>query len=151
MSLLQKLTVKPLLWTVAAQALLLAGAGVLLMLQHSATSVARAERGEAQAERDARTTERDAWKARAEELAGATTSWQGLVDVLAVELKLAQREQRRLDSEGRAAIAAAQRDAVDAERTLKQFMDRHATESRKPDCARALAAVEATCPALEGY
>ena len=141
------------LLAVAAVALLLAVIGLAIALQfaHAARDVAIAERDSAQQAVKAAETERDSYKLRAGELGLANGAW---VEAFAVQGKApnaAQGEVVRLQQEGRAAIAAAQAAAADADRTLKAFVARFATSSREPDCGRALIAMEAACPALSDY
>ena len=70
---------------------------------------------------------------------------------LADEYQRQQRDHATLDAQREAAIAAARADFEDVDRAYKRFTAQFQTESRKPDCAAALAAVGRACPALEGY
>lgn len=151
MSLLDKLAVKPLLWAVAALLLLAIGQFVMLQLAQADATSARSERDTATAQLSARTTERDAFKGRVSELERANDGWKLSFSILQEELKQAQRDARDLDAASRKAISAARAAATDADRTLKKFVGQFATESRKPDCAKALANLEAACPALSNY
>lgn len=151
MSLLDKLTIKPLLWAIAALLLLAIGQFVLLQLAQAEATSARAERDTAKADLVTRTTERDAYKGRAEELELANTGWKDAFAVVQRELTQAQQDLRRLDVASREAIARAKAAATDADRTLTKFVAQFATESRRPDCAQALATLEAACPALSTY
>lgn len=155
MSLLPTLTVKPLLYAIAvlALSLLLSNLGwwahaSSLGLQRD---VADASRDAAMASLTAATTEKQAWKNKAGELAAANVAGQKVVDQLQRALQDAHAEQGRLQEEGRRAVAAAQAAADDADRTLKDFVDRYARQLRNPDCASALATVQRSCPAFEGY
>lgn len=138
-------------WLLGAIAVL----GGALALQHVVLSArvasAQAARDSAQAAATSLRASRDAFEQRATELATANAEWGRTVDVLQAELKRAQYEARRLDAQARAAVAAADARARDADRTLKRFVDQFAVESTRPDCARALANLEAQCPALSGY
>lgn len=146
-----------LLW----QKVLAAAAGVLLLTSLGlgiALALARADRDRADAFRDTAVegmrraeTERDAYKIRAGELDVANGAWSEAFRVQGRELERAQKDVVRLQREGQAAIAAAQAAAADADRTLKQFVDRFARESREPDCASALLHMEAKCSALSDY
>lgn len=151
MSLLDKLAVKPLLWALAALLLLAAGQFVLLRLAQAEAASARSERDTANAHLSARTTERDAFKGRVGELEQANAGWRRSFSVLEAELEQAQVDARALDAASRKAISAARAAAADADRALKEFVGQFAAESRKPDCAQALATLEAACPALSNY
>lgn len=155
MGFLSTLTVKPLLITIGALAvLLLASNGGWLLRANDLEAqrdVAKANAEAADADRDGAYTERDAWKTKAGELATANAAAMDNIESLVGELHKQQGENRRLQEAGRKAIAAAQADAADAERTLKNFIDRYAQQLRNPDCAGALAVVQQACPALEGY
>lgn len=96
-------------------------------------------------------TEREAWKSKAGELAAANKGSQDIITALRAELKQAQGEARRLDAEGRAAIAAARADAEAAALRMAEFSKRYAGQRAVPDCAGALAAVQQHCPQFEGY
>jgi hypothetical protein len=113
--------------------------------------VADATRDAADARAEAVGTEKTAWKNKAGELEIANLAAQKTVDQLKIELATAQGEKHRLQQQGQQAIAAAQRAAADADRTLQQFVDRYAQQLRNPDCAGAMAVVQQSCPALEGY
>lgn len=145
---LKLLSVKPLLWAIGV---LLAG----LVAQHlwlsGRLALAEAARDTAQARVAALITSRDAFQQRTEELAAANADWGKTVDVLQAELERVQRDLRLLDQQSRQAIAAARAAARDADATLKKFVAQFATESTRPDCARALADLEAKCPALSDY
>lgn len=126
-----------------------------LLLQHvvlsAAVTAAQGERDTANAAVASVEASRDAFELRAAELATANAEWGRTVDTLQDELKRAQRDVRVLDAQARQAVAAAEARARDADRTLKRFVDQFAVESKRPDCARALANLEAQCPALSGY
>jgi hypothetical protein len=151
MSLLDKLTIKPLLWAIAALLVLAVGQFVLLQLAQAEATSARAGRDTAKADLATRTTERDAYKGRVAELEVANAGWKDAFAVVQGELAQAQQDLRRLDAASRSAIAAAKAAATDADRTLTKFVAQFATESRRPDCAKALATLEAACPALSTY
>lgn len=151
MSIVSKLTVTPLLYACGALLALSVGLGIALAVQGSRLDAARAQVGEMEAQRDAARTERDAWKVRAEDNARAATTAQASVATLRGELTRAQGDLRTLGVQSRAAIAQAEAQQRDAELTLDRFTQQFQTESRKPDCTRALEAVGRFCPALEGY
>lgn len=113
--------------------------------------VAKADQATAEGARDLAATERDAWKGKARELDIANLAGQKAIAYLQQELKLAQGERRRLLDEGQQAIAEARARALDAEQAHKTFVDRYAKQVRNPDCAGALAVLQTSCPALEGY
>jgi hypothetical protein len=151
LSVLGKLTVKPLLWAIGVLLLLAVGQFVLLQLAQGDVRVAEANLETARSDLNARTTERDAFALRVDELKRANDAWVENIVTLQGELKRAQRDARLLDQEARQAVAAARAEAADADRTLKQFVGQFAAESRRPHCAQALAAMEAACPAMSGY
>lgn len=155
MSLLPSLTVKALLYAIAVLALFLLLSNLGWWAHASSLGLQRdvvdATRDAAMASLTAATTEKQAWKNKAGELAAANVAGQKVVDQLQRALQDAQAEQGRLQEEGRRAVAAAQAAADAADRTLKDFVDRYARQLRNPDCAGALATVQQSCPALEGY
>ncbi len=149
--LLAKLTVKPLLYAIGVLLLVIAGLFVRLHFMQAEVDVAMAKSESAMATRDAKVTERDAWKANAERALLANEKYDIVVQVLQAELKLCQGEARVMEESNRKAVATARAEADDADRALKQFTSKFYTESRKPTCARALQAMEASCPALSDY
>lgn len=151
MSLFAKFTVKPLLWASGALLLACIGLSIALVVANGQRDTAQADRDTAIAERDTAVTEREAHKQRSGELAVANAAYGEVVQQLQAALAEAQGENRRITAEGQRAIAAAQAEAADADRTLKAFTAQFQAESRKPTCARALAALGQACPALEGY
>lgn len=138
------LTAKPL----AAATIALALASGLLWLKGRDM---KAQRDVARGALEALTVSRDAYQVRVDELVAANRAYDASFATLSEEYKRAQGEARRLEEQGRAAIAAAEARARDAGVVLKRFMDRHAQQLREPDCQHALASVQASCPALEGY
>ncbi len=151
MSLFARFSVKPLLYVIAAQLLVIAGMGLALHLKQADVDVANAASESAIATRDAIATERDAWKSDAARALLANEDYQDITKLLQAELKTCQGEARVMGEKNRKAVAAARAEAADADRTLKQFTSKFYTESRKPTCARALQAMEASCPALSDY
>jgi hypothetical protein len=155
MSWLSKLTVKPLLYVVAAQlAVIVAMSGWMAVegARHDAETARLQGRITFTAgQRDIARTETEAWKRTAETLQAAAVKWDEAVGTLQSLLRDAQGERRRLDAEGRAAIAAAEARATDADRTLAAWTRRYAEQVRVGDCAAALNAVQTACPALEDY
>jgi chromosome segregation ATPase len=139
-----KFTVTPLLYACAALTIALVATGGYAKVQH-------AERDTARSERAAAVTERDAWKSRANDLDAANSAWGITVTTLQNALAEAQGDLRTLREQDRRAIAQAQADAANADRTLQQFTAKYQAETRKPDCAKALQTLEAACPALSGY
>lgn len=148
MGLLGAVTAKPLLITLAVVGAALVASNLGWYARASQLS---AQRDAAGARSTAVETEREAWKAKAVDLKTANAAAQESIDSLTGELRVAQGEQRRLQQEGAQAIAAAQADAAEADRTLKNFIARYAQQIRNPDCAGAMAVVQQACPALEGY
>lgn len=151
MSVLSKLTVTPLLYACGALLALSIGLGIALKVKAGQVSTAQAVRDTAIARRDTAITEREAWKRRAGELSAANRAYGNAVTGLQSTLTECQGENLRISAEGQRAIVAAQADARDADRTLKAFTAKFQNESRKPTCARALEALGASCPLLEGY
>ncbi|UZW62755.1 hypothetical protein [Lysobacter enzymogenes] len=152
---LDSISVKPLLYVIAALGLLLVLTNVGWGLHASALDLQRdvavANKDSALALADALKVERDAWKNKAGELKVANLASQKTVDHLKAELELAQGEKRRLQAEGQEAVAAAQAEANDADHALRDFINRYAQQLRNADCAGALSVVQQSCPALEGY
>lgn len=148
---ISRFTVTPLLYACGALLALSIGLGIALKVQGSKVDAAQSAQAAAESARDAANTERDAWKLRAEDNARAANTAQGNVATLRTELTRAQGDLRTLGDQSRRAIAQAEAERADAERTLDLFTARYQTESRKPDCTRALEAVGRSCPALEGY
>ena len=111
----------------------------------------RADVREAVAEQRVLETERAAWKNKAGELVEANKAAQLIITALRAELEQAQGEARRLDAEGRAAIAAARADASAAARQLNAFRERYQRQRATPDCAGALEALQQHCTQFEGY
>jgi hypothetical protein len=151
MSLLAKLTVKPLLYTLGVLLLVIAGLVATLHFMQAQVEVANAASASAIARRDAMATERDAWKGDAGRALLANADYQGVVKLLQTELTRCQGEARAMEESNHKAVAAARAEADDADRALKQFTRKFQMESRKPTCARALESMEASCPALSDY
>ena len=155
MNILSKLTVKPLLWVAGVElaiiGLLVAG---LFLQDFWFSSKLTESRGAADTAAAAATTaraERDTWKGRTAELEAANSAFAATTATLQRLLAEAQKEARRMGEEGRRAVDAAQARADEADRTLSSWMKRYADQVRVGDCAAALNAVQAACPALEGY
>lgn len=146
-----KLTVTPLLYACGALLALSIGLGIALKLKAATAATAEAARDQAVAERNTARTERDAWKVRVDELTAANLAYADALGGVARELQSCQGENARISTAGQRAVAAAQAEARDADRTLKAFTAKFQSESRKPTCARALEALTAACPTLEGY
>lgn len=146
-----KLTVVPLLYACGALLLLAIGLSVKIALLGSDLDTAIADKGKAEAERAAVITERESWKGRADELQAANGAYGTALNTMHQQLQLCQGEATRIESEGRKAVAAARAEAADADAALKHFTAQFQAESRKPGCAAALAALDAACPALQGY
>ena len=148
MSLLDKLAVKPLLYSVGA--LLLVVAILAIGWYVHATRL--------QADLDVQTMSASsasaaymAGRTRVAELAAANEGWRETTTALQGELKRAQDQLVEVRRQGAAAVAAAEAKAADADRTLKTFMDRYAVQVKETACAQALQNVEAVCPAFRGY
>lgn len=151
MSFVSRFTVTPLLYACGALLLLSMALGVALKVEAGKVATANAATTAALAQRDTAATEREAWKTRVDELWAANLAYGNALTGIHNELVRTQNENARIDAETDRAVAAARADAADADRTLKLFTAKFQTESRKPDCGRALAAMAASCPAMEGY
>lgn len=140
--------VKPLLWVIGVLALAVVALSVSLVVVRANTraSVASYEGAGAAcaAQREGATT-------RVAELVSANAGYGRAVAVLQAELTLAQKQAATLKQQSDSAVAAAEAREADANRTLKQFMDRYASQARETRCALALTEVEASCPAFSGY
>ncbi len=151
MSLLSKFTITPLLYACGALLAVSIGLGVALKLKSSDLAGAKAATETAAAQRDTAITERDAWKLDATAKAAAAKASEASVEGLIAALREQQQETLRIQAAGQNAVRAAQAAAADADRTLKTFASKFQSESRKPVCAQALAAMERSCPALKDY
>lgn len=151
MSILSRLTVTPLLYACGALILLALGLGIALKVERADSRAAKAETATAVAQRDAVATERDAWKASADSATTANAAWEKTAQDLQAEIQRQQDEARRSEAANQQAIAAARAAYLDADHALDRFTKQFQTESRKPHCAQALAAMEAACPALRNY
>lgn len=151
MSLIDRFTVTPLLYACGILLVVCLGLGVALKLEASDVKAAEASRDTAQADKRTAETERESWKRRATELNAANLAYGTVLNGVKSELALCQGENLRLGAAGETAVSKAQAEARDAERTLAIFTAKFQTESRKPVCASALKALDAACPALEGY
>lgn len=142
------LTVKPLLWVIGILALVLIGLLVcLVVVRANARAAAAAYEGSA----TACSAEKEGAVTRVAELAAANAGYDRTVAVLQEELRLAQGQVSTLKQQSDSALAAARTREEDADRTLKQFMNRYAGQARETRCALALTEVEASCPAFSGY
>lgn len=149
--LLAKFTVTPLLWAAGLELVAIAVLGGLLYVQQARVDVAVAASESASAWATSARTERDAWKQAAGTAIGANAKWEQAFKKVQGLLEDAQGENRRLDAAGRAAVAAAQERAAEADRALEEWTRRYAEQVRVGDCAAALNAVQTACPAMEGY
>lgn len=145
---LSKLSVKPLLWAVGLLLVACAGLGGTLAVQQRWYG---GQLATVAADRDEARVSAAAWRTRAGELDMANAAHQHANATLQRLLTEARGENTRLQDEGRAAIAAAQAAAAEANRTLDTWMDRYADQVRVGDCASALNAVQQACPAFNGY
>jgi hypothetical protein len=151
MNLISKLTVTPLLYACGALLVAVVGLAIALKVAGGKVDTAQAHQATAESRRDTAITERDAWKAKTADLRAANTAVVAANDSLRAELARQQQQCSDNAAANQRAIAAARADAADADRTLKAFTAKFQIESRKPTCARALDALGAACPALEGY
>lgn len=151
MSVLSRLTVTPLLYACGALVLLCLALGAAVWAKDTALDSATSKTEAAEAQRDEARTAADAWKGKADGCVAANEAYADVVGTLNGELELAQAERRRLEAEGKSAIAAARAEARDADRTLKRMAAQFQAQSREPSCAAAVARVAQVCPAFEGY
>lgn len=141
----------PLLWTCAALLAALAGMGVRVHMLKADVSVAEAASSSAAAWARELETQRDAWKGAAQGYERASGEWERAFSSVHELLRQAQAEAGRVAEANRAAVAAAAAREAEANRALDAWMTRYAEQVRASDCASALVAVQAACPALEGY
>ena len=151
MSLVAKLSVKPLLYAIGMLLVVVAGLSTALFVQGGRVDVATAARDTARADQRTTVTEREAWKARASEVSAANTAYGVALSQLQAELTRAQEQATRVRAQAAHAQEVAQKETADAERTLHEFVTRYQVQSHVSDCARALDQVEAVCPAFEHY
>lgn len=151
MSIFSKFTVTPLLYACGALLALSIGLGIALKLKSGDVTTAEAATQTALAQRDTAITEREAWKLDATAKTAAAKASEASVTSLIAALREQQQETLRIQDAGHKAVAAARTAAIDADRALKTFTSKFQVESRKPTCARALAAMEQACPALRDY
>jgi len=149
--LLAKLTVTPLLWACGLLLVVVAALGVRVHMLGASVDAAESATQAAAARADQHVAEREGWKHAARTLQGAATKWETAFGTMQTLLNQAQGEARRLDDAGRAAIAAARAREAEANRALASWTARYADQVRAGDCAAALNAVQAACPAFGGY
>lgn len=141
-------TVKPLLWVIGVLALgLIAMSLSLVVVRANARAAAATYEGATAA----CAAQKDGATARVSELVAANAGYGRTVAVLQTELLLAQKQAATLKQQSAKAVAAAQAREADADKTLKQFMNRYAGQARETRCALALTEMEASCPAFSGY
>lgn len=148
MKLPSAITVKPLLWVIGILALVvIALSACLVVVRANARAAAAAYVGSA----TACSAEKEGALRHAAELLAANAGYGRTVSVLQEELQVAQEQVATIKQQSDSAIAAAKAREDDADRTLKQFMNRYAGQARETRCALALTEVEASCPAFSGY
>lgn len=140
--------VKPLLWVIGVLALGLIALSVSLVVVRAN---ARAAAATYEGDTAACAAQKDGATTRVSELVAANAGYGRTVAVLQTELLLAQKQAATLKQQSANALAAAQAREADADKTLKQFMNRYAGQARETRCALALTEVEASCPAFSGY
>ncbi|KAF1697987.1 hypothetical protein CSC62_07530 [Pseudoxanthomonas jiangsuensis] len=147
-SLLAGVTVKPLLYAVGVLLLVIATMAAVWWVQATTSSAALDVSKAAASACNAADT---ANRARVRELEAANQGWELTTATLQTELKAAQDQLVTVRQQGRAAVAAAEARAADADRTLSTFMARYAAQVKQAHCVQALQHVEAVCPAFSGY
>ena len=141
-------TMKPLLWVIGVLALVVIALSVCLaVVRANARTAAASYEGAA----TACASQKEGANTRVAELAAANAGYGRTVGVLQAELALAQNQAVTLKQQSDSAVAAAEAREADADQTLKQFMNRYASQARETRCALALTEVEASCPAFSGY
>lgn len=148
MKLASALSTKPLLWVCAGLLTLAVSLAIGLFVTRAS---ARADAAMQNGLIAACTAEREGASARVTELLAANAGYGATVKVLRAELLAAQDQAAVLRAQSDAAVAAAEAREADANKTLKQFMNRYASQAREARCALALTEVEASCPAFSGY
>lgn len=128
----------------AAVLLALTTAGTGLMLYKARSDVASAKAKLSLVE-----SARDAAANRAVNNATAAAGWETVATERNTLLAACQLENTRILTDNKKAVAAARAAATDAERTLSLFVARYSENLRNPDCVRARAALDLSCPALE--
>lgn len=151
MSILSKFTVTPLLYACGALLAIALAQAIALKVEVSKVDAAKSAVTAAIAQRDATITERDAWKTKANGAVEANQAAGVAIDSLKATLAAQQAACSHNAQANEVAVSQARADAADADRTLKLFAKKFQTESHKPNCAQALSAMEAACPALQDY
>lgn len=142
------LTTKPLLWAIGILSLVVIALAVCLVVVRAN---ARADAATYEGAAAACTAQKSGATTRVAELASANAGYGRTIAVLQAELLAAQTQVVTLKRQSDGALAAAQAREADANKTLKQFMNRYAGQARETRCALALTEVEASCPAFSGY
>jgi hypothetical protein len=93
----------------------------------------------------------DSANTRVDELNSANVGWEFTYATLKGIYDAEVRDRLARQEADEAALAAAQAARARAEDTAAAWMKRYAEQIREPDCERALATLEASCPALQGY
>ncbi len=148
---LAKLTVTPLLYTIGVLLAVLIGMSVKLALISSDLDTAVSQKATAEEAVRRVGTERDSWKDKANAASSANDSCTQGIESLSVTLDRQQKACRAAQAANQKAIAAARAEAADADATLQRFVAQFRAQTPETDCGRALAALDAACPALEGY
>lgn len=136
------LTGKVALWVCIALLSVIATQSVTLWYRGNRLEAARVER-------DKWHGVANTWKKTADTYKGASEKWRAATRRVGGLLEAAVKENERVATDNAAAVAKAQAERADAERTLKLFTERFA--SRTPTCAQALKQMEASCPELQHY
>lgn len=151
MSILSKLTVTPLLYAVGVLLVACLALGGGWWSAAKTADVAAANLASSQAQLEATEVAATAWKAKANAAAEANDSCTHGIESLTLTLDRQQKACRATQAANQQAIAAARAEAADADATLKRFVGQFRRQTPDTDCGRALAALDAACPALEGY
>ena len=151
MSIVSKLTVTPLLYACGALLTLALGQAVTLKLEAGKLDTANAQLQTAQQSVVTVIAQRDAWKLQAQGAVDANHAAGDAIASLKEALKAQQAQCTANQQANAKAVAAARAAAVAADQSLHLFTSKFQNESRKPNCAQALSAMEAACPALQDY
>ncbi|MBD9368853.1 hypothetical protein [Xanthomonas sp. XNM01] len=148
MSLVSKLTVKPLLYVAGGLFAALVATATGWWIDHTTAAADLSVQAAAAASANASD---QANRTRVRELQAANAGYASTVGALQAELRRAQAQVVTVRRQADQAVAAADARAADADHVLKTFMDRYAVQVKQTHCAQALMHVEAVCPAFSGY
>jgi len=88
---------------------------------------------------------------RYDEAAAGAVGWNTIADERMKLLIVCQSENTRIAGANRTALVNAQAAKITAERALARYTTAYQQQTKVPDCAAALAALDLKCPALSQY